>query len=69
VRIRPEASADPWTLGEVLVHPAEDPARRAPWPEWLKEGLTWGERRRALAANEKKDRADWYYRMLLVARR
>ena len=69
VRITPEASSDPWTLAEVLLHPAQDPASRSPWPEWLSPSLTWGERRRALAANEKKDRADWYYRTLLVARR
>jgi hypothetical protein len=68
VRVRPVASGDEWGLGEILLHPAEDPARRAPWDEWLDPNLTWAERRRALLSWPRPDRADWYSRLLLAAR-
>ena len=67
VRIVPYASTEPWTLAEVLVHPAQSPAARAPWDEWLDPGLSWAARRRALAANPRRDREDWYSRSLLAA--
>jgi len=69
VRVTPVASADPWAIGEVLLHRAGDPARRLAWDEWLDPGLTWAERRRALSAAPRKDREDWYYRVLLASRR
>jgi hypothetical protein len=69
VRVSPVASADPWAVGEVLLHPAGDPAREAPWDEWLEPRLDWKERRRALLAEPRRDREDWYYRLLLASRR
>jgi hypothetical protein len=68
VRVTPVASGDAWGVGEILLHPARDPARRAPWDEWLDPNLTWAERRRALLASPRPDRADWYSRLLLCAR-
>jgi hypothetical protein len=68
VRVTPVASGDTWGVGEILLHPAEDAARRAPWDEWLDPNLSWSERRRALVATPRPDRADWYARMLLAAR-
>jgi 4-amino-4-deoxy-L-arabinose transferase-like glycosyltransferase len=68
LRVSPVASGDAWGLGEILLHPAEEAARRAPWDEWLDPGLGWVERRRALAATPRPDRADWYARVLLAAR-
>jgi hypothetical protein len=65
IRVTPVASADPWTLGEVLVHPA---GTRAPWDEWLDPHLGWPDRRRVLRAQPRPDRADWYYRVLLADR-
>jgi hypothetical protein len=65
IRVTPVASADAWTLSEVLAHPA---GTRAPWDEWLDPHLTWPERRRALRAQPRPDRADWYYRLLLASR-
>ena len=68
VRVTPVASGDAWGVGKVLLHAAVDPARRAPWAEWLDPNLTWAERRRALLASPHPDRADWYSRLLLAAR-
>jgi len=67
VRIRPVASTDPWAVGEVLLHRAGD--RPAPWDEWLDPGLTWAGRRAALEKSPRRDREDWYYRLLLASRR
>jgi 4-amino-4-deoxy-L-arabinose transferase-like glycosyltransferase len=69
IRIVPYLSTEPWGLADVLLHPAEEPARRVPWDEWLDPGLDWSGRRRALAANPRRDREDWYSRSLLAARR
>lgn len=68
VRVTPVASGDAWGVGEILLHPAQDAARRAPWDEWLDPNLTWPERRRALLASPRPDRADWYSRLLLAMR-
>lgn len=68
VRIHPYASDEAWQVAEVLLHPAEDPARRAPWDEWLDPNLGWAERKHALAAQPRRDREDWYWRALLAAR-
>jgi hypothetical protein len=68
VRVRPVASTDAWALGEVLLHRAAD-RPPLPWDEWLDPGLTWAERRAALERTPRKDREDWYYRMLLASRR
>ena len=68
VRVTPVASGDAWALGEILLHPAEDAARRAPWDEWLDPNLTWAERRRALLSSPRPDRADWYSRLLVAVR-
>lgn len=67
LRVVPYASTEPWTLAEVLLHPAQAPAARIPWDEWLDPSLSWGERRRALAAKPRTDREDWYFRSLLAA--
>ncbi len=68
VRITPYASSDPWTLGEVLLHPARPAGERAAWSEWLDPHLDWAERTRALARDPRPDREDWYWRVLLAAR-
>jgi hypothetical protein len=69
VRIEPVLSTDPWTLSEVLLHPATPPAARAPWDEWLSPHLSWEERWRILTAQRGTDREDWYYRWMLAARK
>jgi len=66
VRITPVASADAWTLGELLLHPARPPEMRAPWDEWLDPHLRWSERRKVLARDRKPGREDWYWRFLLA---
>jgi hypothetical protein len=68
VRVTPYASTDEWAVAEVLLHPAQDLARRAPWDEWLDPNLDWAGRRRALAADPRRYREDWFYRSLLAAR-
>ncbi len=68
LRITPYASTDAWAIGELLLHPAEEPARRAPWDEWISPRLDWRGRQRALIAAPRRDREDWYWRLLLAAR-
>ncbi len=68
VRITPHASSDPWTLGELLLHPARPTEERASWSEWLDPHLDWPARVRALARDPKPDREDWYWRVLLASR-
>jgi hypothetical protein len=68
LRITPYASTDAWALGELLLHPAEEPARRARWDEWISPHLDWNGRKRALLAEPRRDREDWYWRLLLSAR-
>jgi hypothetical protein len=68
VRVQPVFSDDPWTLSEVLLHPAQPAAARAPWDEWLDPHLGWRERWQALVAQPRRDREDWYYRWALAAR-
>jgi hypothetical protein len=69
IRIRPVDSSDAWAVGEVLLHRAGDAGRGLPWDEWMDPGLAWTERRRALLAAPRRDREDWYYRLLLASRR
>lgn len=66
LRVTPYASTDEWAVAEVLLHPAPD--GHASWTEWLDPNLDWAQRRRALAADPRRDREDWYYRSLLAAR-
>jgi hypothetical protein len=68
VRITPFESTDEWTLAELLLHPAGEPAARPPWDEWIDPGLSWTERRVALARAPRRDREDWHYRVQLAAR-
>jgi hypothetical protein len=68
IRITPFESTDAWGLGEVLLHPARPPIERRPWDEWLDPNLSWTERRHALARQPRRDREDWYWRVLLSAR-
>jgi hypothetical protein len=68
VRLRPVASVEAWSLGEVLLHPAQEPAARSPWHEWLDPRLGWARRRAALRERPLRDRADWYARVLLAER-
>jgi hypothetical protein len=65
LRITPVASADPWSLGEVLLH---DAGPGVPWDEWLDPHLGWDERRRLLREQPRPHRADWYERVLLARR-
>ncbi len=69
VRVVPVLSSDPWTLSEILLHPAVLPAARGGWDEWLDPHLSWAERARALDTQRRPDREDWYYRWMLAARR
>jgi 4-amino-4-deoxy-L-arabinose transferase-like glycosyltransferase len=64
LRIVPWRSADPWTLGEVLIHAEEG---RYAWDEWLSPDLDWQARWRALLETPLPEREDWYSRLLLVA--
>ena len=68
LRITPYASTDAWALGELLLHPAEEVARRTRWDEWISPHLDWESRKRALSAQPRRDREDWYWRLLLSAR-
>jgi hypothetical protein len=68
VRVRPVESTDPWAVGEVLLHPVAE-GRVLAWDEWLDPALTWAERRAALEKTPRRDREDWYYRLLLASRR
>jgi len=68
LRITPYASTDAWALALVLLHPAEEPARRAPWDEWISPRLDWQGRRLALTVSARPDREDWHWRVLLAAR-
>jgi hypothetical protein len=68
VRLRPVTSDEPWSLGELLLHPAQPPSARLPWLEWLPPRLSWAERRTLLRARPLGDRADWYARLLLAER-
>jgi hypothetical protein len=65
LRIRPAPPQTQWAIAELLLHPR---STDAPWDDWLAEDLSWKERRRALAERQRRDRADWYYRSLLVER-
>jgi hypothetical protein len=69
VRVVPVLSSDPWTLSEILLHPALPAAVRGGWDEWLDPHLSWAQRRRALEAQRRPDREDWYYRWMLARRR
>src|SRR5260221_7192998 len=69
VRVVPVLSSDPWTISEVLLHPAALPAARGGWDEWLDPHLSWAERAHALDTQRRPDREDWYYRWMLAARR
>jgi len=69
VRVEPVLSSDPWTLSEVLLHPAQPSAAREPWDEWLDPYRSWPERARVLEARRRPDREDWYYRWVLARRR
>jgi hypothetical protein len=65
VRVSPVASADPWSLGEVLLHRA---GPSSSWDEWLDPHLGWEARRRRLREEPRPGREDWYYRVLLARR-
>jgi hypothetical protein len=64
LRVVPVRSSEPWRLSEVLLHVE---AGRQAWDEWLPPGLDWDARRRALVESPRKDREDWYSRLLLAA--
>ena len=57
-----------WPVRKVLLHPAQDPALRRPWAEWLDPRLTWSQRRAALSAAPQPDCEDWIYRTMLAER-
>jgi hypothetical protein len=65
IRITPVASADPWSLAEVLLHPD---GGAGDWADWLAPDLGWAARREALDAGPKRDRVDWYTRWVLSHR-
>jgi hypothetical protein len=64
IRVTPLA-ARPWAVGEVLLHPA---GSKGEWSEWLEAPASWPERARALAADPRRGRVDWYYRSLVASR-
>jgi hypothetical protein len=66
IRVVPVASGDPWSLGELLLHPEAEGA--VPWDEWLDSDLGWDARWKALQADRRTAREDWYWRVLLAAR-
>lgn len=68
LRITPYASQEAWAIGEVMLHPATEANRRAPWNEWIDPNLSWPDRARVLAEQPHVDREDWYWRMLLADR-
>jgi hypothetical protein len=68
IRVSPVASTDAWAIGEVLLHRAEGARPRLAWEEWLDPALGWAERRRALTGAPRREREDWYYRLLLASR-
>jgi Dolichyl-phosphate-mannose-protein mannosyltransferase len=68
IRIVPVASLDSWSLGELLLHPAASAGPVAPWDEWLNPDLRWAARWSALQADRRKEREDWYWRVLLASR-
>jgi hypothetical protein len=65
VRITPTPPGEAWAVEEILLHPSGPPA---PWDEWLSPHLSWPQRRRALEAQPRRDREDWYYRSMIAAR-
>jgi hypothetical protein len=65
LRIVPAPPQGSWALAELLLHSR---STDAPWDDWLNEDLSWEERRRALKDRRRLDRADWYFRSLLVER-
>lgn len=67
IRITPRGAPGAWAIAEILLHAPG--AEGAGWDDWLAPGLSWAERKRALGALPLRDREDWYYRSLLVARR
>ena len=67
IRIVPVASGDPWSLGELLLHPASEGTPRS-WDEWLDPDLRWDARWSALQADRRTEREDWHWRVLLAAR-
>ncbi len=67
IRVVPVASGDPWSLGELLLHPAGEGATPA-WDEWLDPDLGWGARWNALQADRRTAREDWHWRVLLASR-
>jgi hypothetical protein len=68
IRIVPVDSGDPWSLGEVLLHPAASPGDPRAWDEWLDPNLRWPARWSALQADRRTDREDWHWRVLLASR-
>ena len=65
IRVTPLVE-EPWAVGEVLLHRA---GSAGDWSEWLPADLARGDRARALAADPRPGREDWYYRSLLASRR
>jgi hypothetical protein len=65
IRVTP-LTEQPWAVGEVLLHPA---GSGGSWGEWLGPAASWPDRARALAADPRRSRADWYYRSLLASSR
>jgi hypothetical protein len=68
IRIVPIDSGDPWSLGELLLHPASSTSDTPAWDEWLDPDLPWAARWSALAADRRTDREDWHWRVLLASR-
>jgi hypothetical protein len=66
IRVTPLGVPRPWAVGEVLLHPA---GHGGGWDEWLEVPASWPERARALAADPRRDREDWFYRSLLASSR
>jgi len=64
VRLTPAPARDGWGLAEVLLHPLATSA-----PAFIPPTGSWTERRQALLASPRRDRAEWYWQLLITSRK
>lgn len=68
LRLVPAGESVPWALAEVLLHPSPAGPSRATWGDGAAPDVPWSERRERLAASPRRQRVEWYVRMLIAAR-